>query len=225
MIARNTIGSPSIDLRGGPHVPVGTGAPPFGTGSMGLLVGVGTGVQADQEKDSYGNEIDFLGDPVAGLMAVGFHVFTTGENTQPPQPALNMPGITFEVDPNLTLNATNFSSLVFQPTANSSAGQWSSYIDATLDSSGTWYLTGTAGTTTPGRGRRLPRQQRDLRFRGVRRAGRRPVENRARGGCERPPRAGLLSVPTPRYLGHGAVFGDRAGVGRGRGGRCRGRGS
>ncbi len=166
-----------------------------------------------------------VGDPVAGLTAVGFHVFTTGENTQPPQRALNMPGITFEVDPNLTLNATNFSSVVFQPTANSPAGQWSSYIDATLDSSGTWYLTGTAGTTTPGRGRRLPRQQRDLRFRGVRRAGRRPVENRARGGCERPPRAGLLSVPTPRYLGHGAVFGDRAGVGRGRGGRCRGRGS
>ena len=148
VILRNTIGSPDIDLRAGPQVnaPAPFGAPPFGTGSLEFLVSVGTGVQADQEKASYGNEIDFTGDPVANLTAVGFQVFATGEDEVGVPP--NMPGITFEVDPNLTADPTNFSSLVFEPSANSPANQWSPYIDATLDASGVWFLTGAAGTAT-----------------------------------------------------------------------------
>jgi hypothetical protein len=54
-----------------------------------------------------------------------------------------MPSITFEIDPNLASKpSTNYSSLVFTPTANSAANQWSGYIDATT--SGLWGLTGGA---------------------------------------------------------------------------------
>ena len=146
VINRNTIGSPDIGLRGGPFVsaPAPFGAPPFGTGSLEFTV-ANPGPTVT-EKASYGNEVDFLGTPIAGLTAVGFHVFTTGENSVI---AANMPGITFEIDPNLTATASNFSSLVFQPSANpTTPNQWSPYIDATLDASGTWFLTGAAGTAT-----------------------------------------------------------------------------
>ena len=156
VILRNTIGSPDIDLRGGPHVNATApfGSPPLGTGSLQFLINVvpaipagGGGVPAipaAPEKASYGNEIDFFGDPVAGLTAVGYRVFTTLEDE--PAGIVNMPGITFEVDPNLT--ADPFSSLVFQPSANSPADQWSDYIDATSDAAGRWFLTSTAGTLT-----------------------------------------------------------------------------
>ena len=47
-----------------------------------------------------------------------------------------MPSITFEIDPNMTGKATNFSSLVFTPTTNSAGNAWSPYIDATRPDSG-----------------------------------------------------------------------------------------
>lgn len=134
-VNRNTEGSPVAQLRSGPTAPAG-GAP-AGKGSLNLLIGSGT------EKVAFGNEVDFAGDEVGGLTQVGFHVFTTGENTEA---STNMPGITFEIDPNLASTPSNYSSLVFVPAANSPANQWSGYIDATT--TGMWGLTGAAGTAT-----------------------------------------------------------------------------
>ena len=136
VMSRNTIGSPDIDLRGGPATP------PIGGGSLKFLVGAGPPL----EKAAYGNEQDFFGDPVSGLTAVGFQVYTTGENSGLGNP--NMPSITFEVDPNLTATASNFSSLVFVPGANSASNAWSPYIDATSAAAGFWFMTGAAGTAT-----------------------------------------------------------------------------
>jgi hypothetical protein len=131
--SRNVIGSPDIDLRDGPATP------PLGKGSLKFLVG------SNAEKAAYGNEQDFFGQPVSGLTAVGFRVYTTGENNVAGSP--NMPSIVFEIDPNLTASATNFSSLVFVPN-NSASNQWSPYIDATQAGSGFWFMTGAAGTAT-----------------------------------------------------------------------------
>ena len=136
VMSRNVIGSPDIDLRGGPA------APPIGGGSLKFLVGAGPPL----EKAAYGNEQDFFGDPVSGLAAVGFRVYTTGENSALGNP--NMPSITFEIDPNLTATASNFSSLVFVPGANSASNAWSPYIDATQGAAGFWFMTGAAGTAT-----------------------------------------------------------------------------
>jgi hypothetical protein len=126
VINRNTIGSPQAVLRSGPFdAPVGDGSLNFNVGSP-------------AEKATYGNEMDFVGDSVDALAAVGFHVYTTGENNA--RYTANMPSITFEIDPNMADRTTNYSSLVFTPTANSAANQWSGYIDATT--SGLWGLTG-----------------------------------------------------------------------------------
>jgi hypothetical protein len=141
MQARNTIGSPFAALRNGP-ITAGTSGgvrPPFGTGSLGIAV-ADTGANIE-EKAAYGNEVDFAGDLVSGLTAVGFRVWTSGENAEP---TTNMPSITFEIDPNLATSASNYSSLVFVPAANSPANQWSGYIDATT--TGSWFMTGAAGT-------------------------------------------------------------------------------
>jgi hypothetical protein len=148
VVDRNTIGSPQIALRAGPTVApgTGTGAPPFGDGSLGLLVDDPTGAATADEKAAFGNQVDFAGDPVSGLDEVGFRVFTTGENSGS---GVNMPNIAFEVDPNITGNASNFSTLVFVPDANSAVNQWSGYIDATDPDEGYWYLTGTAGNNGP----------------------------------------------------------------------------
>jgi len=132
IVNRNTIGSPQIDLRSGPATP------PLGKGSLNFVLN-------KDEKVSFGNEADtFAGGLVDNLTAVGFRVYTTGENIAAGAGAPNMPGITFEIDPNLSaFPAKNYSSLVFMPD-NSPANQWSPYIDATT--TGHWGLTGLPGT-------------------------------------------------------------------------------
>jgi hypothetical protein len=134
-VNRNTIGSPAAFLRSGP------GTPPVGKGALNLAVKDGT------EKASYGNEVDsFAGGLVNNLTRVGFHVYTTGENTAAGAGSANMPSITFEIDPNVTGKTTNFSSLVYMP-PNSASNQWSGYIDATQ--TGLWGLTGGQFAGTP----------------------------------------------------------------------------
>ncbi len=129
-ILRNTIGTANASLRGGPY---GVGiVPPLGQGSLQMLVGDGA------SKVAFGNEVDFVGQTVADLSTVGFQVFTTGENNGRGNP--NMPSITFEIDPNVTGNASNYSSLVWVPATNSTPNTWSGYIDATT--TGLWGLTG-----------------------------------------------------------------------------------
>ena len=88
IVNRNTEGSPSAYLRSGPSTP------PLGKGALQLTIKDGT------EKVSFGNEIDTVaGGLFANITEVGFHVYTTGENNA--KGAGNMPGITFEVDPNV----------------------------------------------------------------------------------------------------------------------------
>jgi hypothetical protein len=138
---RNTIGSPGAFLRSGPF------NPPNGSGSLNLVVFAPPGLPVAQlEKAAYGNEIDFNGNLVQNLNAVGFRVFTTGENIAGGGASPNMPSITIEVDPNRATSASNFSSLVFNP-PNSAANQWSPYIDATT--TGLWGGTGGAFTGQP----------------------------------------------------------------------------
>ncbi len=140
VISRNTIGSPVAALRAGPFGSFGTAdAPPNGVGSLAISVADGTA------KVAFGNEVDFFNMKVSDLTAVGFNVFTTGENSQTPvvpvNGTLNMPGITLEINPNGAGGTTaTYSSLVFAPAANSTSNRWSGYIDATT--SGFWGLTG-----------------------------------------------------------------------------------
>jgi hypothetical protein len=131
VINRNTIHSPTVELRSGPF------DAPEGDGSLNIAVADGT------EKAAYGNEIDFAGKPLH-LDEVGFHVYTTGENND--APADNMPSIAFEIDPNLSTTPAGYSSLVFTP-AKTASNAWSGYIDAT--SSGLWGLTGGAFNNPP----------------------------------------------------------------------------
>jgi len=136
VINRNTEGSPVAQLRSGPTFV--SSDVPYGSGSLNLLVGSGA------EKVSFGNEVEFVGDAVADVTEVGFHVMTTGENSAKGNP--NMPSITFEIDPNLEASGSNYSSMVFVPEGNSPTNAWSGYIDAA--STGKWGLTGAAGTAT-----------------------------------------------------------------------------
>ena len=141
VIDRNTIGSPAADLRAGPNGSFGTaGAPPFGVGSLAFRVGDGA------QKVSFGNEVGVYNTNVSDLTAVGFYVFTTGENS-----ALapgNMPNIAIEINPGgAGGTSTTYSTLVFNPGVNSPSNAWSSYIDATT--TGLWGLTGSQFNSPP----------------------------------------------------------------------------
>ena len=150
VIARNTIGSPVADHRNGPYGSFGvtgpSSRPPYGRGSLGIAVAdVSTSRVPPSEKAYFGNEVDFYGDPVLGLHQVGFHVFQTGENVTNGGPR-NMPNINFEIDPNLTTNPSNYTSMVWIPPASPAVNQWSGYMDAAT--TGEWYFTGSVGVTT-----------------------------------------------------------------------------
>lgn len=144
---RGIIGSPVAELRAGPATAAfgPLSSPPFGRGSLGLSVS-GPPTFATPERVQFGNEVDFAGASFLNVSAVGFHVFTTGENISAGGASQNMPSITFEVNPNLSSSTSTFSSLVFLPT-NSAASRWSPYIDATT--TGRWGGTGGAFAGTP----------------------------------------------------------------------------
>jgi hypothetical protein len=131
VVSRNVIGSPDIDLRSGPATP------PLGKGSLELLVGNGT------EKAAYGNEVDFIGTPLASITDASFGVYTTGEN-RAISPA-NLPSLAFEVDPSGpgSADAPNFSTLVSLP-SDAPANKWSTQDAA----AGQWFYTGAAGTAS-----------------------------------------------------------------------------
>ncbi|MFI9588538.1 hypothetical protein ACIHCQ_43760 [Streptomyces sp. NPDC052236] len=150
VITRNTIGSPVAALRNGPFGSFGvqgpSASPPYGRGSLGIEVADdSTSLAPPSEKVDFGNEVDFYGDPVLGLNEVGFHVFQTGENISYGGPR-NLPGIKFEINPNLTASASTYSTLVWVPGPSPVTNRWSPYLDATT--TGDWYLTGNAGTVT-----------------------------------------------------------------------------
>jgi hypothetical protein len=131
-VHRNVIGSANAQLA------TTSTQSPLGDGALDLHTASPT------DKVAFGNEVDFAGQNVKDLGTVGFSVYTTGENN-----ALgnNMPSIIFEIDPNVTAVASNYSSLVYVP-ANGTANQWTTF-NATTDATKHWGLTGTAfnGTT------------------------------------------------------------------------------
>jgi hypothetical protein len=126
-ILRNTLGGGHAELK-----PTSTVAP-LGVGALELNTGSPT------DKAAFGNEVDFAGDEVSAISALGFSVYTTGENSG--RATNNMPSISFEIDPNLASSTRDYSSMVFAPN-NSPANAWTP-IDATDDSLGkVWGLTG-----------------------------------------------------------------------------------
>jgi hypothetical protein len=155
VITRNTIGSPVADLRDGPFGSFGVtgdaGEPPFGKGSLGIAVANNSTTNVPpSEKVDFGNEVDFFGDPVLALFAVGFHVFQTGENVSLANGGpTNMPNVKFEIDPNLAVGADSspdYTTMVWLPAAAPVVNQWSGYLDAT--NTGTWFFTGGEGAAT-----------------------------------------------------------------------------
>jgi hypothetical protein len=136
IIDRNVLAGGDAYLRAGPSAGT-TVAPPLGIGSLGIRDG------GAPDKAAFGNQVAFVGNPLSGVNAVGFSVFTTGENRA--QNLENLPNITVEIDPTGSANTTapNFSSLVFNP-ADATANAWTT-IDASTAQR--WSLTGAAGTT------------------------------------------------------------------------------
>jgi hypothetical protein len=133
---RNTVGSPDIGLRAGPNLgragAAGAQRPPNGTGSLNFSVADGS------ERAAFGNEVTFTGSSFDTIGALGFWVYTVGENIPP---ASNLPNISFEVDPNMSsAPGDNFATLSFAPPAQ--APGWGPFVDATA--TGLWSGTGEA---------------------------------------------------------------------------------
>lgn len=154
LIDRNTVGSPVAALRTGPYVGADQ-APPLGIGSLGLSVeGVPRTDSNNAEQVTFGNEVDFVGDPVADINELEYWVYTTGENNGRGNP--NMPTLKFEINPDLDTNGDDpggeitYSTLTFQP-PNSAANEWS-LIEPLEVAPGPgpvgFFLSGAAGTET-----------------------------------------------------------------------------
>jgi hypothetical protein len=142
VITRNTIGSPVAALRDGPFVTGTNGSPPYGNGSLGIEVANhATSESNPAEKVDFGNEVDFRGENFLQLDRVGFQVFQTSENVGYGG-GTNLPGLRFEIDPNLSSVSDNYTVAVWQPdpVPITSLNRWSPYLDATT--TGNWYLTG-----------------------------------------------------------------------------------
>ena len=149
VIDRNTIGSGVADLRAGPYGTYGvTGAaaaPPGGIGSLGIQVSDDATSQSPaSEKVSFGNEVDFYGNPVSGLAQVGFNVFQTVENAT--IGSRNMPNITLEINPNVA--SVNYTGMVWVPDPSPKLNRWSGFINAAT--TGDWYFTNSAVATATG---------------------------------------------------------------------------
>lgn len=133
IVDRNVIGNGDAYLRAGPG-----GEPPSGVGSLGIRTG------GPNDKAAFGNEVDFVGDPLSDVTAASYWVYTTGENNA--AYAENGPSLTFEIDPTGTADTTgpNYASLVYVPTA-SAPNTWTEQ-DAT--GADRWFITGAAGTSS-----------------------------------------------------------------------------
>ena len=142
VVDRNVIGNGDAYLRAGPVVldPEDLSAPalepPYGIGSLGIRTGSAT------DKTSFGNQVDFVGTPLADLDQLGFWVMTTQENID--ISPTNLPNLQFELDAGLTPGpAVDFTTANFVPPAQLFG--WHE-IDAATE--GEWFLTGTEGDET-----------------------------------------------------------------------------
>lgn len=153
IIGRNTIGTPNAVLREGPYGRIGgafavSQAPPYGTGSLGLIVGGGD-TPADADKIMWGNERIFAGGDLDAIRRLSYWVYAGVDDLT----GVSLPNITIEVDPNIN-NTTNYSSLVYLPNSSSSPSApatptpnlWQRY-DA-LAAGNQWFATGATGTDT-----------------------------------------------------------------------------
>lgn len=132
IVDRNVTGNADSDLRAGPSA--GNDAPPYGIGSLGIRVASGN-------KSAFGNQVDFIGDPLDGITTVSYWIYTTGENNgQNPD---NLPSVAFEIDPSGagSTSAPNFSTLVYVATGAGSNTWTQIQADDTR-----WFLTGAAGS-------------------------------------------------------------------------------
>ncbi|MGH3506949.1 MAG: hypothetical protein ACRDO2_07065, partial [Nocardioidaceae bacterium] len=134
------IGNGDAYLRAGPVVvgfeEVPAAEPPFGVGSLGIRTG------SAEDAAAFGNQVDFIGMPLADVAQLGYWVYTTGENiTIDPG---NLPSVQFEIDANLTPPpAIDFTTANFVPPAQPPG--WHE-VDAVA--TGEWYLTGAEGDAT-----------------------------------------------------------------------------
>jgi hypothetical protein len=132
IVDRNVIGNGDSYLRAGPD-----GAP-YGEGSLGIRTG------SPEDKAAFGNQVNFAGDPLAGISTVSYSVYTTRENNA--RYAENGPSVTFEIDPTGQGDTTtpNYSSLVYVPEA-AADNEWTKLEASSADR---WFLTGAAGTSS-----------------------------------------------------------------------------
>ncbi len=134
IVDRNVTGNGASLLRAGPSA--GNDVPPYGIGSLGIRAAAG-------DKSAFGNQVDFIGDPLSAITTVKYSIYTTGENNN--QNVDNLPSAAFEIDPTgiASTSTPNFSTLVFVAT-NAGSNTWT-LIDASTATR--WFLTGAAGTT------------------------------------------------------------------------------
>lgn len=146
VIGRNSSGNPNAVLRLGPwgrptsSTPSAATPPPYGIGSLGLIVG------GNADHIQFGNQTEFAGVALSSINVLKYWVFADSD-TLPRLPNINM-----EVDPDPT-GTVHYSSLVYLP--NLSAGPsapaspttqvWQQY-DASAAGS-MWYATGATGAS------------------------------------------------------------------------------
>jgi hypothetical protein len=151
VVYRNTLGGPSAALRLGPwgrspaSANAATVSPPYGIGSLGIIVGGGT------EQIEFGDETTYAGMPLTGVTTLKYWLFD-GQDAPP----VNVPPhIKLEVDPNLT-PAVNYTSLNYLPLSSTSpsappareVNNWQQYEPSAAGSA--WYASNGATATATG---------------------------------------------------------------------------
>lgn len=144
IIGRNTLGQPNAVLRNGPYgrttaAFAATQAPPFGDGSLGIIVGSGA------DKIAFGNETIFAGTSLSSINTLRYWVFAGVDSMT----GVIVPNITIEADPNV--GTSDYTSLVYLPNISASpsapttplANVWQRYDASAAGSQ--WYATGATG--------------------------------------------------------------------------------
>jgi hypothetical protein len=146
VIGRNTIGEPNAVFRGGPWArrsPTSLSAnvpPPYGIGSLGIIVGSGA------EKIAFGNETKFANLPLRDIKVLKYWIYAGHDSLS----GISLPIISIEANP--MVGAITFTSLNYLPDSSVSPSApavrlpnvWQQY-DATA-AGNKWFATGAAGT-------------------------------------------------------------------------------
>ncbi|MCW2943934.1 MAG: hypothetical protein JWR24_651 [Actinoallomurus sp.] len=149
VILRNTTGEPTAALRGGPYSRSGPSSlaatipPPYGVGSLGILVG------SFAEKIDFGNETIFAGLPLRTINVLKYWIYV-GEDTPS---VTGLPGISIESNPRAF--GVGYTSLNYVPALSTPPSRpttvlsntWQQY-DASGAGSGWFPTNGTLQTAT-----------------------------------------------------------------------------